>query len=256
MSEEDENRPEKPVTNEKAMPGAQNPFDRLPFELRHCILASLSDIPSLISAALSCRALYATLREGENIIAGHVLINSLGPSVLPEAVVTHRCSPPFCSVNVASATEFSSDEQVKVLKNYVSNFLGHLERPVLSSTRWSMQDAVALDDYHHRVILKLAQRFIQACGRASSFRLEIGNSLQSHPPSISEQARIVRSLYRFETFRRLFGCLGNMDNEILHLVIVFFSKFAPWENAQLACIHDFLAWQVRPGAYSLHSAML
>lgn len=26
----------------------------------------------------------------------------------------------------------------------------------------------------------------------------------------------------------------------------FFSKFAPWENAQLACVHDFLAWEVIP----------
>ncbi|KAI1662177.1 hypothetical protein F4813DRAFT_384889 [Daldinia decipiens] len=249
MSEPDSNRPEKPAINEKATSGVQNPLNPLeclPSELRHCILASLSDVTSLISAASSCRILYATFKESESIIIWNVLINSLGSSVLPIATITYRCSPPFCSESPECQIGSLRDEMVKSLKTYASEFMGNLEPSTPSPTEFSMRDAIALDAYHHQVVLKLTQNLIQAYSRTSSSYLDIGHSLQALSPSSSEKERIARSLYQFEIFRRLFGCLRRWAHRAQDLNMVFFSKFAPWENAQLACIHDFLARQLIP----------
>ncbi|KAI2784300.1 hypothetical protein F4815DRAFT_455298 [Daldinia loculata] len=249
MSETDNNRPEKPAINEKAIPGVQNPLnalERLPSELRNCILACLPDVTSLISAALSCRILYATFKESENIIIRNVLINSLGSSVLPIATIAYRCSPPFYSESTESQTGSPRDEMVKSLKSYAFDFMGNLKPSTPSPTEFSMRDAIALDAYHHQVVLKLTQKFVQACSRTSSSYLDIGHSLRTLSPSSSEKERIARSLYQFEIFRRLFGCLRRMAENALDLNVVFFSKFAPWENTQLACVHDFLARQVIP----------
>lgn len=64
-----------------------------------------------------------------------------------------------------------------------------------------------------------------------------------------EACRIHRALYRFEIYRNLFcqspakvqSSVYGEQNEL------FFSHFAPWENEQLGCIHDFLARIVLPG---------
>ncbi|KAI8963187.1 hypothetical protein F5Y11DRAFT_365344 [Daldinia sp. FL1419] len=225
----------------------QNPFEFIPIEVCHRILVYLPDVTSLVSAALSCRALYETLKDGEHIIVRSVLINSFGLSVLPVATLAYKCSPPYLSTNPTFSPGYPSDRQVRLLKRYLFDFIGNLERPTPLRTRLSLRDAIALDTYHHGVVSKLAQKFIKACARtSSSCPLGIKRSLRKLPFSTWEWDRVFRSLYHFEIFRKLFGCLGFMENDIKHLVMVFFAKFAPWENAQLATIHDFLADQVMP----------
>ncbi|KAI1080236.1 hypothetical protein F5B20DRAFT_119647 [Whalleya microplaca] len=117
-----------------------------------------------------------------------------------------------------------------------------------------MRDALMINDFHVQVVSKLAQRFIQACvTNSESFCLPLENSLRSRPISHLEEERITRALYRFELFRRLFGWFQHLEDEdiprlhdSLPYLAIFFSKFAPWENAQLACMNDFLAGEILP----------
>ncbi|OTB13372.1 hypothetical protein K445DRAFT_14044 [Daldinia sp. EC12] len=253
MSEPGVNQPEKSVvdrTATEATPGVKSPLnslEHLPSELLNGILASLPDVKSLVSATSSCRAMYSTFKESESIILSSVLSNSLGVGILPIATMTYKCSPPFYSDNLAPYVLFHTLEQVETLETYISNFVTRLEPPTPSSIKWTMRDAIAVENYHRQVVLKLTEKFIQACRAIPSPCLDIGRSLQASPPSSSEKERIARSLYHFEIFRRLFGYLGKMQDRDLHkCAMTFFSKFAPWENAQLACIHDFLARQIVP----------
>ena len=64
-----------------------------------------------------------------------------------------------------------------------------------------------------------------------------------------EICRIERALYRFEIYCNIFrespkAQYSSVYGEQKRL---FFSNFAPWENEQLGCIHDFLARVVSPG---------
>lgn len=74
--------------------------------------------------------------------------------------------------------------------------------------------------------------------------VELGKSLNTSPPSAAETARIARAFYRFELFRKLVGYQGISNASVS--ACEFFSKFAPWKNAKLACVHEFLAWEVIP----------
>ena len=221
----------------------------LPAEIQRSILASLPDPRSLALAALVCRALYSTFKADENSLIRDVLVNCVGFNTLPEALITHRCSPPYLSVR---------DDELYVhrrwepkLHLYVSDFLQSLERPAITSIICTMRDAIKIGDFHSQVVSVLTQRFIQACARAAPSLPTLEESLRWNPASPSERTRIARTLYRFETFRKLFGCFWDSDRALLHYSSIFFSKFAPWENAQLGCIHDFLAREVMPGEYTL-----
>ncbi|KAM0420993.1 hypothetical protein ACHAPT_011236 [Fusarium lateritium] len=125
--------------------------------------------------------------------------------------------------------------------DYASDFLERLHRPELDSTIISMTDALALGDFHTQTVSVLAQRFILSCSERFEWQEPLKQSLQKHPVSQTE-----RVLYRFEMFRRLFGRFCANELELIALAPSFFEKFAPWENAQLACIHDFLAREVSP----------
>ena len=125
----------------------------------------------------------------------------------------------------------------------------------MTSIICTMRDAMTISDFHVQTVSVLTQRFIEACARAAAPHLPLEDSLRSRAASPPEGARIARTLYRFETFRRLFGCFCEneehrvdvIDEELLRYTPIFFSKFAPWENAQLGCIHDFLASEMIPG---------
>ena len=233
----------------------------LPAEIQHCILASLIDVRSLASAALVCRAFYSTFKSDKESLIRDVLINCVGYNILPEALIAHQCSPPYLSVQVERAIILPEDRlELDRLHDYASEFLKRLKRPAVTTIICTMRDAITISDFHLQVVSVLTQRFIQACARAAPIHLPLEHSLRSRPASPSEEDRIARTLYRFETFRRLFGCFCTnpehpvhwTDEEpLLHYTLIFFSKFAPWENAQLGCINDFLAREVMPGEFMI-----
>ncbi|OTA69566.1 hypothetical protein K449DRAFT_418954 [Hypoxylon sp. EC38] len=225
---------------------ARNLLQRLPMELRCCILASLSDLESLASATLTCRALYWAFKNNEGRVIRDVLINCVGLVALPEAIIAHRCCPPYLSTCIQLRMDIWGEEQIHRQNIYISDFLQRLERPSPILTTWAMRDARALGDFHLKVVSKLTHRFIQACAKASSSEFPLENSLCLYPVSESERERIERALYRFEIFRRLFSCFSDREEYLLPYAATFFSKFAPWENAQLICIHEFLAREIIP----------
>ena len=62
--------------------------------------------------------------------------------------------------------------------------------------------------------------------------------------------RIERSFYTFEIYCSLFG-KSRSRLSLNDQLDLFFNRFAPWENEQLACVHDFLLDELKPGIISL-----
>ena len=95
----------------ESIPEAQQPLQRFPMELRCGILASLSDLQSLASAALTCRALYSAFKNNEDRLVRDVLVNCVGFGALPEAIIASRCRPSYLSTRVELPTDMLGEEQ-------------------------------------------------------------------------------------------------------------------------------------------------
>ncbi|KAH9899005.1 hypothetical protein F4778DRAFT_181676 [Xylariomycetidae sp. FL2044] len=223
-------------------------LQRLPAELRILILSSIRDVGSLANAALTCHALYDVLAGNSDIIQ-MVLANCVGWDVLPEAMVSHQCSPPFRAiegVNHTTVTFRDYREREKEYFSYIKGFLEHLERPPVDSVEWTMNEALGLANFHNQVVKSLVDRFVETC---SASPLVPGDEalFSQRPVSQTEKDRIARALYRFEIYRKLFGVVYPLSfTDLMRYSKMFFSKFSPWENAQLGTIHEFLGNQIFP----------
>jgi hypothetical protein len=221
--------------------GQRNALQILPLELQLCILNLLPDVDSLACAALSCRHFYTLFRQNEEKLLKNVLINCIGLNVLPEAVKAYPCSPPYLNTNIETALDLGAEE-AQEQGHYAIDFIQQL--PLREEPIWpSMHDSLIISRLHVNVVSCLTDKFIHACSKTT--HVPLGASLEIRPASQTEKDRISRVLYRFEIFRKLLGCFSNEYE--LHLSFLFFSRFAPWKNEQLQCIHDFLAQEVMIG---------
>lgn len=130
---------------------------------------------------------------------------------------------------------------------YIVEFLRDLDRTSFEKTIISMTEAFTLNDFHVHTVSPLAERFVVICTERYEWQEPLWESIEERPVSKTEWERIERVLYRFELFRKLFGRFHDSAAKLTPLVKFFFQNFAPWENAQLGCIHDFLAREVGQG---------
>ncbi|RSL54063.1 hypothetical protein CEP54_010074 [Fusarium duplospermum] len=239
-----------PGTATPIMPTAHSPLLAAPMELHQQILASLPDAPSLAAAALSCQQLYAAFKNKESTLARAVLSNCIGAANLPEALMVHRCSPPYLSNHVElQPRPLNSRMENQVA--YVSRYIKRLNRSSFENTSISMSDALALSDFHLKTVSILAQRFIVICTERHDWQDPLRESIEKRPVSPLEWNRIERVLYRFELFRKLFGRFLEGGQELLPLTKSFLKNFAPWENAQLGFYNYVAAHDIVWGAYNI-----
>lgn len=225
---------------------------QLPVELLQQILACLPEPRSLFLATQTSRILYLIFKENDQHIITNVLTNCFGPGLLREAQLTRDCTPPVLSTRLSELSDDLDEELQYELNIYVARFLcSELGESNLTRSSWTLRDALAMHSFHADVILPLKNRFIQASSDPSSCAMSavVNKSFEVRPVSELEAERICRTLYRFELFRRLFGCFAWRTDELMGSAMSFFSKFSPWEVAQLGCIHDFLSRQVAQGMF-------
>ncbi|KAF2276994.1 uncharacterized protein EI97DRAFT_305534 [Westerdykella ornata] len=196
---------------------------KLSVELKQMILSNLPDVLSLRSAALSCRALYDALLSAETIITTRVLLNQVDFDVLPEANITQE----------AFRLEPCTEEGIQ---NFIERRL-HKRQPPPGS--WRLRDAVPMAKLH-ACVGELASQFIATAATKSPV-------WGTRPATRAEVSRIERAMYWFETFCNLFRGFEKSNPRLLkQLWSVYFLNFSPWENEQLACVHDYLVQAVYP----------
>lgn len=230
----------------------------LPTELNLRILELTGDARTLASAALTCQQLYAAFRLKPNYLIRLALAKSVGHDTLPEATIVHRCEPPFLSTTVARLPEYDREDCMRISR-FTREFLERLERPILASTTWSLGEALKIEEFHKHTVLELVDRLIQLCPETTQIDgtnrmpVKLAKNLSLNPPTRTERERMSRAFYRFELFRKLYGCFGWEGIDYLGDYAAFFVKFSSWESAQLGCVHDFLANQVIPGQYLVNT---
>ena len=209
--------------------GRKSKFELLPVELVLTILGSVADIRSLTSTALSCSTIYQILIEGQFQVVPQVLFREIDTEVLPEAI--------------AVLESFTSVWTKTAILNFAAETLDDRKT---SERSWNLVDAYSV-----------VRMFHQITGLATDFSSQSKTSRQiegeASAPTKSELNRFRRSFYRFQLYCNLFGDLEHPTFSLQEQRIVFFSRFSPWENEQLACVHDYLCRLLSSGPFQCSS---
>ena len=224
-----------------------NLFDLLPPEVNQGILSLLPNVASVNSAVLTCTSLYQAFRNSEWIILTKVLKQLIHPDTAFEAFLASRASILDREFK-ASSDPWNTEKAREVLRLYDG------ERSSSLIFQWTLRDALALSKLHEHAC------FFAGDFASSALSIDLkGASLSGDEmrPSASEMHRIQRTFYRFEIYCNLFrvrerrGCYGprillKPEQRIIPTdqQMMFFRRFPPWENEQLACVRDFLFNQV------------
>jgi hypothetical protein len=207
-----------------------SPIEGLPVELVQMILSAVPDVTSLRAGALSCPLLYHAFLEKESAITAQVLLNQVDVSVLPEAMAASESS--------WLRPHDTEPKNRRVIVDFINQNLRQRPTPPKS---WPLRKALHLGRLHFYVD-GLAKRF--AAVALTKRPLNRSKSIATY----QEICRIERALYRFEIycnfFRESLKAQSSVYGEQRQL---FFANFAPWENEQLGCIHDFLVRVISPG---------
>lgn len=202
----------------------------LPLEIAQHILASSDDIFSLVSAALSCSLFYHAFTGAEENITRQVLHKHLNPALLNDAVLARD----------SSRRTFWSDADVRRMLSQ------HFEPHKAPCMKWKLSVVIPIAKQYNDIHYVASELASQAISEAE--RLEKEPDSVRMPLSVNEVTRIERTLYRFELYCNLFRESAQFTFiPGAEQRAVFFSKFSPWENEQLACVHDYLAEAVRKG---------
>lgn len=209
-------------------------LESLPLEIAQAILASLDDIFSLISAALTCPFLFNALRNAEETITTQVLINQLSPELVHDAIIVQESS----SYKKGGR---SHDQVIELIDRYIDGMREASPPPL----RWKLSDALPLAEFHDKVqylSYDLASKVL------SKHPIRSKPEPKSTSPSRGEISRIDRTLYRLEIYCNLFwNRSAHSYEECNRQNLAFFSRFSPWENEQLACIRDYIYKILGPG---------
>jgi hypothetical protein len=207
-------------------------LENLPAEIRRAILDAL-DYKRLRDLAHASPTFHQQYRLDRRSLLRGCLQRTLGAAAV-DACAAYRSSP-----------ECFSDERTK---ESVAEFLkAYCDRR--SSATYSISDealteneVVAMVAFHFTVIEPLFERFtIWALGHLAN---ETGGSPHHKPLSTTEEARVMRAMYRFQLCCNLFHERRDQFMQPLHLgsidvVKLFFCLFEPWEVEEVVCIHAF-----------------
>lgn len=216
-------------------------LDRLPVELVQEILAALPDVESLVSAVLTGPCLYLSFLGAECYITKEVLLRQIDPDLLHDAVAELS----------SRRTPWTEQET----GDFLAQYFARDKRPFHSLLKWKLSQALPLIRLHHVIdfFLNDLTSPILAGNPMSKKPVKPCSTL---PLSCSEKNRITLNFYRFQIYCNLFrGRWGNKNpiDPPIHSIDQkekYFQHFAPWENEQLCCIHDYLLRIITPGLTS------
>ena len=212
----------------------QGTFASLPQDVIGIILRHSPDLDTFLTLIATCRAFSEAFKNAPTSLTRSLVAREVG-DLLPQAtfVVLARDARPHAQSPAGMAQAMS-----QLLSRWA-------DESVVFTHRWSLAEGIAAIRLH-RIIDDLARRSAAFC--LSWLEKLSGRSQEG--PSDSELARIKRALYRFEIDCRLLPPV--LDEETAHPVLeagqlVYLQQGHPWENEQLASVHESLWRLVAPG---------
>ncbi|RYP13395.1 hypothetical protein DL767_010753 [Monosporascus sp. MG133] len=226
--------------------GSSSCLENLPAELRSQILSSMPDLPTLRSLVHASPILHEQYRCDRNKVLRACLDRELD-GFLVDAYATLMS-------RVRELGSPRTDEKITgFLDTYRGWLSGSLPRPDVNSVdpgyvRW-------LAAYHISVARPLARLYsewalanLRKAASSSAVQERAAENPAAHGDleirlSRSEEIRVFRALYRYETYYHLFGRnQGERHGGFRHHEIneFFFCLFDPWEAEAVGCIELFV----------------
>ncbi|RBQ77753.1 hypothetical protein FVER14953_05762 [Fusarium verticillioides] len=215
------------VADSPKSPSLSN-LERLPFEIRNaCLLAidSIADLSALVHASPTFHEQYQLDRA---FWLWHCLQLELGP-VYVDAYIADQCNAP----------EFRLKRSREKILLFIEDYKSHRSLTTDVFTKCPNEDdIVSIAIFHSSVIRPLMHHYV-------SWTRTIMEPL-STPKEISrtEERRIMRGLYRFQTFSNLFGGVKGRDHGSTYLgseerLNLLLNDFVAWEIEEILCINAF-----------------
>ncbi|KAI0205950.1 hypothetical protein F4808DRAFT_455447 [Astrocystis sublimbata] len=225
-------------------------LEDLPAELRLLILSSMPDLLTLCALVHASPVMHAQYRYSRDTILRACMSRELA-GFLVDAYAT-------ANSRVRIIGDKRPDEKIV---EYLSTYETWLSRStaILDMKTWSPSCIRWVAAFHLSVAQPLARRYSEwalANLRGAVSSTEMNEAAQREAetdPAIqgklavelsrSEEIRVFRALYRYQTFQHLFGRNrgqrqgGFCDHEIFDL---FFCLFEPWEGEAVGCIYLFV----------------
>ena len=203
----------------------------LPWELIQHILSLLPDAKSLHSASVSCRLFQSLFKNHEHSICSAVADNAIGSDCLHDVFATYSSS--------TIAPKYWTPSRAW---QFFDQYLSPQGRP-FAPTCLNLAMLENMDRLHACVVY-----FIDDFSRSAILQKnQEDNEGTSHVLTISERQRFVHAFYRFEIYCNIFGDHIRAPVPTDMLGDQFFDRFAPWEMEQLACVHDYLMFEITAG---------
>lgn len=202
-------------------------MDRFPVELKLALFYVIPDIFTLNALIRTSSSFYRAFTDSQSLVVAAVLANEVHPDVISDAVALW---------NVTRIEPWSKPAIESFLKRYRDSEPSPVRSP------WTLSEATKFSTIHRHVEF-FTQDF---CFSVLSMHPISGKpDPEYEPPSSNELCRIQRILYRIELYCVLFRIREPQCKNKERLTLdeqqeLFFTKFWPWENEQLACIHDYL----------------
>lgn len=212
-------------------------FSSLPAELRQAILCEMPDVRTLQSAIEVDDSLRSVFWRNESTILKNVLYNTINPRLIPEVLALLEST----HFHFGKVTLRVPDDPWT--KERVSRLLSHYFQRQPVSVNWKLADALTISEIYGHI------RFFVDDFASSALSVHLTSGDKQLPqPSLStdERCRLEAAFLRFELFCNLFRERAYKQErfEDEELSEIFFDKFSPWENEQLACINDYLTAKI------------
>lgn len=210
-------------------------FASLPVDVLVLILRQSHDLESLLSSRASCRVLHDAFNHYPTSLIKSFVTREIDGAVLPEAILAVKAAQirrtrPLSSELPAAVSQLLSDSRDS------KAFLDH---------RWTIADGIAAIKLGSAVNFIAKRAELVYLSRLKAY--EWGAYWEA---SDGELARFKRALYRFEIYCSLFPPPeGIPDSDFEAARFGFLMRFSPWENEQLACLHELLSVAVAKGMF-------
>lgn len=233
-------------------------IENLPAELRVLILSKAPDLPTLRALVRASPVLHAQYRNDRNSILRACLSRELdGLLIDAYATVMSR----VCELGTPRTDETITDyldsyqtwlsssgpfPNIKLIDpgrlRWIAAYHISIARPLARLySKW------ALANLKKAIVSSAGQQGVAATENNESAEEEIANVASSSGQDVelsrSEEIRVFRALYRYETFHHLFGQnKGQRHGAFRHPDIneLFFCLFDPWEAEAIGCIYTFV----------------
>ena len=219
-----------------------SPLENLPPELRDLVLLSAPDLPTLRSLIHASPVMHAQYRSNRDSLLGACLARELDGFFVDAYA---------CLMSQARALgPVRTDEKIVGFLNSYHTWLSGSGPGAGDVSSLDPSDVQWLAAYHLSVALPMARWYsawalanLEQATVAAAEPAEGVRSWENMPLSRSEERRVLRAVYRYETFHHLFGQnesmrLGGFRHEQINEI--FFCLLDPWEAEAVGCIDLFV----------------